>query len=124
MTDHIVVEVPPGETWCQARKAVWKAVKDDATTSGQAVKDKYILKQPPRVIVDGYVFLDGAHARRRRRADCSGPVVPAYARRLATLVACRVSQQKTSLAGSGCPPGDVSGRFSPKESVADITARD
>jgi hypothetical protein len=63
-SDHIVVEVPPGTAYCVARKAVWKLVKDDSQHSGKPLSDTYVLDQPVQVDVAGYVFLDGAHARK------------------------------------------------------------
>jgi hypothetical protein len=63
-TDHVVVEVPPGELYCDAHKAVWSLAKADSKQSHQPLSDKYILKTPVQVDVEGYVFLDGVHARK------------------------------------------------------------
>jgi hypothetical protein len=63
-TDHVVVEVPPGPAYCDARKKVWQMAKDDSAQSGQPLADTHIFAQPPSVAVTGYVFLDGIHARR------------------------------------------------------------
>ncbi len=61
-TKHVIVEIPPGAEWCQARQALWGLVEDDIRQAhGSLESDRWILHQPPEVLVSGYVFLDSAH---------------------------------------------------------------
>jgi len=54
---HVIVEVPPGEAYCSARKELWSLVKSDLLPG----KNTAIPSSPPQVKVTGYVFLDTAH---------------------------------------------------------------
>jgi hypothetical protein len=53
---HVIVEVPPGPEYCDARKQIFDIVRADGCGG-----DKCILKTPVKIRVTGFVFLDGAH---------------------------------------------------------------
>ena len=55
---HVIVEVPPGPEYCEARKRIFDLVKQDGCGG-----DKCILKTPVKIQVTGFVFLDGAHGK-------------------------------------------------------------
>jgi hypothetical protein len=55
---HLIVEVPPGAEYCDARKEIFDIVKAD----GCGV-DRCILKTPVKIRVTGFVFLDSAHGK-------------------------------------------------------------
>jgi hypothetical protein len=54
---HVIVEVPPGQAYCSARKQVWDLVVDSVKHG----KNYAVLENGPRIAVTGYVFLDTAH---------------------------------------------------------------
>ncbi len=58
---HIVVEVPPGRAFCDARKALWSLVREDFKTAGKPEQDHWIMEHPVEVQITGFVFLDSAH---------------------------------------------------------------
>jgi hypothetical protein len=58
---HVVVEVPPGQTHCEARKALWALVRADFEGAGKSDLDRWIMTHPVEVDVTGFVFLDSAH---------------------------------------------------------------
>jgi len=55
---HVIVEVPPGPEYCDARKQIFDIVWVDGCGG-----DKCILKTPVKVRVTGFVFLNGAHGK-------------------------------------------------------------
>ena len=55
---HVIVEVPPGPEYCDARKQIFDIVRADGCGG-----DRCILKTPVKVRVTGFVFLDGAHGK-------------------------------------------------------------
>jgi len=55
---HVIVEVPPGPEYCDARKEIFDIVKADGCGA-----DSCILKTPVKIRVTGFVFLDGAHGK-------------------------------------------------------------
>jgi len=55
---HVIVEVPPGPEYCDARKQIFDIVRADGCGG-----DKCILKTPVKIRVTGFVFLDGAHGK-------------------------------------------------------------
>ena len=55
---HLIVEIPPGPEYCDARKQLFDIVKQDGCGS-----DRCILKTPVKVRVTGFIFLDGAHGK-------------------------------------------------------------
>lgn len=60
--DHLIVEVPPGKDFCDARKAIWDLVLADEKSSGKKSKsDAWLFETPPHVQVTGFIFLDTAH---------------------------------------------------------------
>jgi hypothetical protein len=60
--DHLIVEVPPGQDFCDARKAIWDMVLADEKASGKKSKsDAWLFETPPHVQVTGFIFLDTAH---------------------------------------------------------------
>ncbi len=64
-TNHIIVEVPPGDEYCIARKALWSIINND---HGVMVNDQKILDEPVRIRVTGYIFLD---AKKRTEDRCN-----------------------------------------------------
>ena len=73
-TPQVVVEIPPGPEYCDARKTLWQLVKDDAGDAYRPKRNKYILNHPPEALVQGYVFLDSPHAghcRNLQEAFCN-----------------------------------------------------
>jgi hypothetical protein len=61
-SDHVIVEVPPGKQFCDARKVVADAIRADNGNKSH-VPLKYKFKKPIEVEVTGYVFFDAYHAR-------------------------------------------------------------
>ena len=59
--EHVIVEVPPGSTYCDARKALWGLIKSDFEAAGKSDLDRWIMNSPVEVEVTGFVFLDSAH---------------------------------------------------------------
>jgi len=55
---HVIVEVPPGPEYCDARKQIFDIVRADGCGG-----DKCILKTPVKIRVTGFVFLDGEHGK-------------------------------------------------------------
>lgn len=58
---HLIVEVPPGQEYCSARKALWALVAKELPANSTSVI--HVMQSPPRVTVTGYVFLDTAHGK-------------------------------------------------------------
>lgn len=54
---HVIVEVPPGEAYCAARRQLWDLVADSLKHG----KNYAVLNYGPKIAVTGYVFLDTAH---------------------------------------------------------------
>lgn len=54
----VVVEVPPGEDYCAARKALWGAVEKELPPN--STDTFHVMVNPPKVRVTGYLFLDAA----------------------------------------------------------------
>jgi hypothetical protein len=54
---HLIVEVPPGEAYCSARKELWDLVVDSVKHG----KNYGVFENGPKIAVTGYVFLDTAH---------------------------------------------------------------
>lgn len=65
--EQIVVEIPPGAEYCEARTAMMDLFRADGGTS----VSRHIFNRPPRVDVTGYLFLDAAHMRARRTDFCT-----------------------------------------------------
>jgi hypothetical protein len=65
-TPHLVVEVPPGPAYCQARTNLCNLISAGVGDATFRSKDRWILTNPPAVIVTGYIFLDGVHAGNSR----------------------------------------------------------
>jgi hypothetical protein len=63
-TPHLVVEVPPGPTFCDARKAIWDLVKQDAAAAGKNPPAKgWVFHHPPHVRFWGLAFWDMHHGK-------------------------------------------------------------
>jgi hypothetical protein len=60
-TPHLIAEVPPGQEYCSARKALWEIVKADLPQ--HSVASRHILRHPQAVELTGFVFLDTAHGK-------------------------------------------------------------
>ena len=52
----VVVEVPPGENYCAARKALWGLVGKELPPN--STDHFHVMENPPKIRVTGYVFLD------------------------------------------------------------------
>lgn len=67
--EQVVVEIPPGRNFCDARSAVYDLMRADGWNGRSR---DWIFRDPPRADVTGYVFLDSAHmpARTRRSDYC------------------------------------------------------
>jgi hypothetical protein len=68
---QVVIEIPPGANFCEARTAFMDLLRADG---GEKISrsDGYIFKTPPLAEIEGYLFLDSAHipARSRRSDYC------------------------------------------------------
>ena len=58
---HLIVEVPPGQEYCAARKALWTLVAKELPANSTSVI--HVMQSPSPVTVTGYVFLDTAHGK-------------------------------------------------------------
>ena len=65
--EQIVVEIPPGEEYCDARTAMMALFRADGGTSVR----RHVFNSSPQVDVTGYLFLDAAHMRARRTDYCT-----------------------------------------------------
>src|SRR4029453_165311 len=55
---HVIVEVPPGPEYCDARKQIFDSVHQDGCGS-----DKCTVSNPAKIRVTGFIFLDAAHGK-------------------------------------------------------------
>ena len=55
---HVIVEIPPGPEYCDARKQIFDIVQADGCGAL-----KCALTAPVKIRVTGFVFLDGAHGK-------------------------------------------------------------
>jgi hypothetical protein len=70
-TDHVIVEVPPGPDFCDARKTLWGLVRRDIEAArGDRDADTWIMKKPVTVLMRGFVFLDSPHATEGSSDHC------------------------------------------------------
>jgi hypothetical protein len=53
-TDHVLVELPPGDEFCEARRELWSILRSDGCKT-----DECLVRKPVEVIVTGYVMLGG-----------------------------------------------------------------
>ena len=60
-TPHLIVEVPPGQQYCAARKALWDIVKTELPA--HSTSKIHVMKTPAPVTVTGYLFLYTAHGK-------------------------------------------------------------
>jgi hypothetical protein len=58
---HVVIEVPPGDAYCSARKTLWGLVKRELPSNSSSTV--HVMNSPPPITVTGYVFLDTAHGK-------------------------------------------------------------
>lgn len=65
--EQVVVEIPPGAEYCDARTAMMALFRADGGTSVR----RHVFNSPPQVDVTGYLFLDAAHIRTRRTDYCT-----------------------------------------------------
>jgi hypothetical protein len=56
--EQIIVEVPPGATYCDARNVITDLMLADGARGNEKT---YIFRQPPQATMTGLVFLDSAH---------------------------------------------------------------
>jgi hypothetical protein len=68
---HFVVEVPPGDAYCDARKTIWDLVKRDAAATGLQPGSPHFFDEPPQVQLTGFLFYDGQH--KKKGAPCTSP---------------------------------------------------
>jgi hypothetical protein len=66
---QVVVEIPPGRNFCDARTVVSDLMRADGWNGRRR---EWIFRDPPRADITGYVFLDADHlpARSRRTDWC------------------------------------------------------
>lgn len=64
---QVVVEIPPGAEYCDARTEMMALFRADGGTNVR----RHIFSRPPQVDVTGYLFLDAAHMRARRTDFCT-----------------------------------------------------
>ncbi|MDT7540594.1 MAG: hypothetical protein QOE33_498 [Acidobacteriota bacterium] len=64
---QLIVEIPPGADYCDARSALMDLFRADGGTKLAS----YIFKHPPHVELTGYLFLDKAHMRAGRTDFCT-----------------------------------------------------
>ncbi|MCB0834263.1 MAG: hypothetical protein KDC45_12430, partial [Bacteroidetes bacterium] len=63
-SDHVIVEVPPGPNYCDARRTAWALVQSDARKAGTSIGSTiHLFQSPVKVLVRGYVFLDATHGQ-------------------------------------------------------------
>jgi hypothetical protein len=61
---HLVIEVPPGRDYCDARKYIWALVSANAASVGQQPPAKvWVFHKPPHVHAFGALFWDLHHGR-------------------------------------------------------------
>lgn len=61
---HLIVEIPPGQAYCDARKYVWSLVLADANQAGKQPPTKgWVFHNPPEVHVWGFPLWDLHHGR-------------------------------------------------------------
>jgi hypothetical protein len=65
--EQLVVEVPPGGDFCDARTEIMSLMRED----GAASLRRHIFRRPPHVEITGYVFLDSSHMTARRSDFCT-----------------------------------------------------
>jgi hypothetical protein len=70
-SNHLVVEIPPGPVYCDARKAMWQLVKDDAAAAGMTPGKTHFFSNPPLIEVVGFLFFDAQH--QKQGAPCNSP---------------------------------------------------
>lgn len=59
---QVVVEIPPGQPFCDARTTVFEIAQADREEfGGNSIKKGRILRRRPLVDVTGFVFFDGHH---------------------------------------------------------------
>src|SRR5437899_11837969 len=58
-TPHVVVEVPPGPAYCDARKKLWSLVK--AELPANSTSTIHVMHTPPQARLTGDLFPDGRH---------------------------------------------------------------
>jgi len=69
-SDQLIVEVPAGRSFCDARKALWAFVKDDRKKAGKkASVNSWRLLDPPEILVTGFLFLDAHHIKKSLTKD-------------------------------------------------------
>jgi hypothetical protein len=67
---QLIVEVPAGRSFCDARKALWAFVKEDRKKAGKkASVNSWRLLDPPEVILTGFLFLDAHHIKKALTKD-------------------------------------------------------
>jgi hypothetical protein len=65
--EQLVVEIPPGSEYCDARSVMMDLFCADGGTR----LARHIFRRPPQVELTGYLFLDAAHIRARRTDFCT-----------------------------------------------------
>jgi hypothetical protein len=75
-TPHVIVEIPPGPDYCDARQRVRNLTEEDSRKTGHPIKrSAHVFGDPVEVLVRGYVFFDKPHAeqvRHNHEAYCQG----------------------------------------------------
>jgi hypothetical protein len=73
-SDQLIIEVPAGRSFCDARKALWKFVTEDRKKprkkgSKQGSATSWRLTEPIEITVTGFLFLDAFHIGKKLPKD-------------------------------------------------------
>ncbi|HKA21142.1 MAG TPA: hypothetical protein VKN18_22875 [Blastocatellia bacterium] len=69
-SDQLIIEVPAGKSFCDARRALWGFVKEDREKAGKKTAvSSWRLIEPPEITVTGFLFLDAHHIKRSLTKD-------------------------------------------------------
>jgi hypothetical protein len=69
-SDQLIIEVPAGRSFCNARKALWEFVKEDRKKAGKKGSvNSWRLLDPSEILVTGFLFLDAHHIKKSLTKD-------------------------------------------------------
>lgn len=58
---QIIVEIPPGSAYCDARTQMMSLFRTDAGDEVLSRSEQYVFNNPPKIEATGYLFLDSHH---------------------------------------------------------------